>query len=457
MNISVILAAGEGTRMKSKLPKVLHKVCGKELVKYVLDASDKAGIDKNILVLGHGKDEIIDLLDESEVLFEEQPVGEEFPYGTGYAVMQAVNHIGDEDTVIVLNGDVPMIREETISNFMDYHKNEKCSVSVLTAIFENPYGYGRILRDEKNKVSSIVEQKDSDEDTKKIREINSGIYCFNGNELKEALKSLDTENSQNEYYLTDAIGILKNKGCKIGGYVIEDNIEISGVNNRYQLHELNEYKKNLINKNHMLNGVTIIDSSNTYIEESVVIEKDTIINPGTYLEGNTSIGEDCIIGPNSRIIDSIIGNETSVENSKVINSKIGSKTTVGPFAYLRPGSELGDSVKIGDFVEVKNSKIGNGSKASHLAYLGDGIVGKNVNVGCGVIFVNYDGKSKNKTIIEDNAFVGSNSNLVAPVTISEGAYVACGSTITENVEEETLAIARARQVNKNGKAKNKYK
>lgn len=457
MNISVILAAGEGTRMKSKLPKVLHKVCGKELVKYVLDASDKAGIDKKILILGHGRDKIMDSLDESDVIFEEQPVGEGFPYGTGYAVMQAEKHIGDDDTVIVLNGDVPMIREETIRDFMEYHNREKCSASVLTAVFENPFGYGRIVRDEKDQVAFIVEQKDADEETKLIKEINSGIYCFNGSGLKEALKNLDTDNSQNEYYLTDAIGILKNKGCKIGGYLIGDNVEISGVNNRYQLHELNEYKKSLINKEHMLNGVTIIDPSSTYIEESVTIERDTVIYPGTILEGTTSIGEDSIIGPNSRIIDSFVGKGTSVDNSKVISSRIGNGTTVGPFAYLRPGSELGDGVKIGDFVEVKNSKIGDGSKASHLAYLGDGEVGKNVNIGCGVIFVNYDGKNKNKTIIEDNAFVGSNSNLVAPVTISEGAYVACGSTITENVEEETLAIARARQVNKNGKAKNKYK
>lgn len=457
MNISIVLAAGEGTRMKSKLPKVLHKVCGKELVKYVLDASDKAGIEKKILVLGHGRDKIMDSLDDSDVIFEEQPVGKGFPYGTGYAVMQAEKHIGHNDTVIVLNGDVPMIREETIRSFMEYHKKENCSASVLTAVFENPFGYGRIVRDEKNQVTSIVEEKDADEETKLIKEINSGIYCFNGRELKEALKNLDTDNSQNEYYLTDAIGIIKNKDCKVGGYVIGDNVEISGVNNRYQLHELNEYKKKLINREHMLNGVTIIDPSSTYIEESVVIERDAVIYPGTILEGNTSIGEDSVIGPNSRIIDSIVGKDTSVDNSKVISSKIGNGTTVGPFAYLRPGSELGNGVKIGDFVEVKNSKIGDGSKASHLAYLGDGEVGKNVNVGCGVIFVNYDGKNKNKTIIEDNAFVGSNSNLVAPVTISEGAYVACGSTITENVEEETLAIARARQVNKNGKAKNKYK
>jgi bifunctional UDP-N-acetylglucosamine pyrophosphorylase/glucosamine-1-phosphate N-acetyltransferase len=456
MNISVILAAGEGTRMKSKLPKILHKICGKEIIRYVIEAVENSGIEKNILILGHGKELVFDTLKNDRLIFETQPVGEEFPYGTGFAVMQAKRHIEDEDTVVILNGDVPLVKSDTLNKFIDYHKSQNFAASVLTADMENPYGYGRIIR-HNDSVEAIVEEKDTNNIQKKIREINSGIYCFQGKELKYALNKLDTNNSQNEYYITDAIKILREKEKKIGGYKITDIIEISGVNNRIQLSELQKSKKNEINAKHMLNGVTIIDPDSTYIEDSVVIERDVIIYPGTYIEGNSTIGEDSIIGPNTRIINSNIGKAVTIEYSKIIDSIVGNKTSVGPYAYLRPKSELGENVKIGDFVEVKNTKIGNNSKASHLAYLGDGVVGENVNIGCGVIFVNYDGKNKSITRIQDNAFIGSNSNLIAPVTIEEGAYVASGSTITQNVERDTLAIGRARQVNKQNKGKNKYK
>lgn len=457
MNIAIILAAGEGTRMKSKLPKVLHKICGKELIKYVIDASKNSGVEKNIIILGHGKEKVIEALKGTNTIMEVQPIGADYPYGTGFAVMQGEKHFEDEDTVLILNGDVPLIESETLSKFIEYHKEGDYAVSILTADFENPDGYGRIVRNSNGQVISIVEQKDANIKEKRIKEINSGIYCFKGKNLIDTLKKLDTNNSQKEYYITDAVKILNSQEYGIGGFKIEDIMEISGVNNKYQLTELNLYMKDIINKKHMMNGVTIIDPLNTYIEETVIIDRDVVIKPGTHLEGNTLISEDCIIGPDTTIINSKIGFNTTIEYSKLIDSIVGNHTAVGPYAFLRPGTELGNHVKIGDFVEVKNTKIGDGSKASHLSYLGDGEVGKNVNVGCGVIFVNYNGKIKSKTIIKDDAFIGSNSNLIAPVTIEEGAYVASGSTITDNVEKNSLAIARARQVNKLDRGKNKYK
>jgi bifunctional UDP-N-acetylglucosamine pyrophosphorylase/glucosamine-1-phosphate N-acetyltransferase len=321
----------------------------------------------------------------------------------------------------------------------------------MTAIFQNPQGYGRIVREKTGEVTAIVEEKDATDFEKNIKEINSGIYCFSGKELKATLTRLDTNNSQNEYYITDAVGLLKNEGKKVCGFRIDDVMEISGINNRYQQYQLNHHKQLEINKNHMINGVTIIDSHNTYIDDSVMIEKDVIIYPGTVLQGKTFISEDCVIGPNVTIVDCKIGQGTIIEQSKLIDSIVGNHSNIGPFSYIRPKSNIGDHVRIGDFVEVKNTKIGNGSKASHLAYLGDGEVGENVNIGCGVIFVNYDGTNKHLTKIGDNAFIGSNSNLVAPVTVEKGAYIACGSTITDDVGEGMLAIARARQVNKEKK------
>lgn len=451
MDISIVLAAGEGTRMKSKTPKVLHKICGKEIIKYVIESSQGADIDKNILILGHGKDEIIQSLKETDVIFENQPIGEEFPYGTGFAVMQAVHHINDDDTVLILNGDVPLISSSSLKEFLDFHKNEVAAVSVMTAIFQKPDGYGRVVRQETGEVTAIVEDKDATENEKSIKEINSGIYCFSGKELKNALTKLDTNNSQNEYYITDAIGLLKKEGKKVCGFRIDNVMEISGVNNRYQLYELSKHKQHEINKAHMMMGVTIIDIDSTYIESDVMIEKDVTIYPGTVLKGSTTILEDCVIGPNATIIDSRIGCATLIEQSKLVDSIVGNYSSIGPFAYLRPKSIIGDHVKIGNFVEVKNTIIGNGSKASHLAYLGDGEVGENVNIGCGVIFVNYDGQHKHLTKIGDHAFIGSNSNLIAPVTIEKGAFIASGSTITDDVGENMLAIARARQVNKDKK------
>jgi len=456
MNMTIILAAGEGTRMKSDIPKTLHKVCGKEMIKYVVEAAQKSGIEKNIVVLGHGKEKVGHSIENSGVITVEQPIGDGAPYGTGYAVMVARAFINDEDTVIILCGDGPLIRQETLTDFIKYHTENNYAASVMTSYLDNPKGYGRIMRNADSSISNIIEEKDATEDIKKIKEINTGIYCFKGKLLKDALDKIDTDNSQNEYYLTDTIKVLNKEKYKIGGWILEDATDIKAVNDRVQLAEVTKIMQDRINKRHMVSGVTIIDPGNTYIEDSVIIGNDTVIYPGTFLEEGTFIGSHCTIGPNTRIINSVIKNNIIIESSKVIEASIDEGTTVGPFAYLRPGSKLGKNVKIGDFVEVKKSIIGDNSKSSHLSYIGDAEIGKNVNIGCGVVFVNYDGKNKNKTIVGDGAFVGSNSNLVAPVTIEQGGYVACGSTITDDVEEGDLAIARARQVNKKGLGKNRY-
>lgn len=370
--------------------------------------------------------------------------------------MAAKEYINDDDTAVILCADGPLIRKETLRSFIKYHEDKKYAASVMTAYLENPKGYGRIVRNDDSSVMNIVEEKDATDEIKAIREINTGIYCFSGKLLKYALGKIDTDNSQGEYYLTDTIKVLNNESYKIGGWLLDDPTDIKAVNDRVQLAEVTKIMQDRINKKHMISGVTIIDPDHTYIEDSVVIGNDTVIYPGTVLEGTTVIGSHCTIGPNTRIIDSSVRNNVSIENSKVIESEINDGTTVGPFAYLRPGTSLGKNVKIGDFVEVKKSTIGDNSKSSHLAYIGDAEIGKDVNIGCGVVFVNYDGKKKHKTTVGDKAFIGSNSNLVAPVTVQQGGYVACGSTITDTVEEGDLAIARARQVNKKGLGKNRY-
>ncbi len=456
MGMSIILAAGEGTRMRSDIPKTLHKVCGKEMIRYVVDAAKSSGIEKNVVVLGHGKEKVGHNIKDMNVVTVEQPIGEGAPYGTGFAVMSAVEYINNNDTVVILVGDGPLIRSETLVSFMKYHENNDYAASVMTSHLENPKGYGRIVRNNDLSIMDIVEEKDASDEIKKINEINTGIYCFSGNMLKSALQKIDTNNSQGEYYLTDTIKVLNTEGHKIGGWLLEDSTDIKAVNDRVQLAEVNKIMQERINKKLMLSGVTFIDSEHTYIADTVKIGADTVVYPGSMLEGSTVIGSNCTIGPNARIIDSALKNNVTVESSKVIESTIDEGSTVGPFAYLRPGTVLGKNVKIGDFVEVKKSTIGDNSKSSHLSYIGDATVGKNVNIGCGVVFVNYDGKSKHQTIVGDGAFVGSNSNLVAPVTVQQGGYVACGSTITDDVEEGDLAIARARQVNKKGLGKNRY-
>ena len=442
---AIILAAGKGTRMKSKYPKVIHKVCGKEMVNHVIDVSKKSGVKDIVAILGHGCDVVKEKLPTDTMIAMQTE-----QLGTGHAVKMAKDYIKDEDTIVVLCGDTPLIKEETLKRLFDYHLENGYHTTVLTTEVDNPTGYGRIIRDENQDLLKIVEQKDANEEEKLVKEINSGIYCFNGKSLRESLDLLDNNNAQGEYYLTDTIQIMRNKGLKVGAYNGSTIEELMGVNSRVELSRAEDIMRKRINETHMVNGVTIIDTNSTYIEADVQIGNDTIVYPGAMLRGNTIKGSNCIIGMNSNITNSKIGDYTEIENSTIIDSIVGENTNIGPYAYLRPNSNIGNNVKIGDFVEVKNATIEDNSKASHLSYIGDAHVGKDVNIGCGVVFVNYDGKNKYKSVVKDGAFIGSNSNLVAPVTVEEKGFIATGSTITENVPQGALAIARERQVVKEG-------
>ncbi|MDX8367626.1 bifunctional UDP-N-acetylglucosamine diphosphorylase/glucosamine-1-phosphate N-acetyltransferase GlmU [Cytobacillus sp. IB215665] len=441
---AVILAAGQGTRMKSKLYKVLHPVCGKPMVQHVVEEVTKIGVSQLITVVGHGAEQVKEKLGNSSdfVLQKEQ-------LGTGHAVLQAAPQLEQQDGItIVLYGDTPLITEATMKSLLEHHEHTKAKVTILTAIANDPTGYGRIVRDDLDKVEKIVEHKDANDQELSIKEINTGIYCFDNKALFHALKKVSNNNSQGEYYLPDVVGILKNEGETVSVYQTQSFSETLGVNNRIQLAEAEQIMKERINNYHMLNGVTIIDPHSTYISSNAQIGQDTIIHPGTIIEGETVIGTDCTVGPHTELKNCQIGNRSVIRHSVAHQSEIGNEVNIGPFAHIRPDSLIKDEVKIGNFVEVKKSIIGDGSKASHLSYIGDAEVGKGVNIGCGSITVNYDGQNKYLTKIEDGAFIGCNSNLVAPVTVGERAYVAAGSTITKDVPGSALSIARAQQVNK---------
>ncbi|GGA48573.1 bifunctional UDP-N-acetylglucosamine diphosphorylase/glucosamine-1-phosphate N-acetyltransferase GlmU [Psychrobacillus lasiicapitis] len=443
---AVVLAAGKGTRMKSNLYKVLHPVCGKPMVEHVIDNMEKLGVEKIVTVVGHGAEVVqSELGNRSEYVLQAEQLG------TAHAVLQAETTLANlSGTTIVICGDTPLITAETMKELLNHHKQTGAKATILTAIADDPTGYGRIIRAEGGNVKSIVEQKDASAEEQLVNEINSGTYCFDNEALFKSLKLVKNENAQGEYYLPDVIEILQKEGEVISAFAAKDFDEILGINDRIALSQAEQIMRSRIAHRHMREGVTIIDPQSTYISSDAVIGADTVIQPGVMIEGQTTIGENCIIGPNSHLVSSVIGNRTTIHSSVVLSSEVGDHTTIGPFAHIRPQSELGNDVKIGNFVEVKKSTVGNGSKISHLSYMGDASIGSNVNIGCGTITVNYDGKNKFVTTIEDDAFVGCNSNLIAPVTIGNKAYVAAGSTITKNVPGEALAIGRARQENKEG-------
>lgn len=446
--MAVVLAAGQGKRMKSKLYKVLHPVCEKPMVGHVLDTVKATGCQRSIVIVGHGAEAVQAYLgDKAEYVLQEMQLG------TGHAVKQAKDLLGDEQgTTIVICGDTPLVTKETLDGLMELHEQYSAGATVLTAVMEEPTGYGRIIRGEDGGVLRIVEQKDCTAEEAAVSEINTGTYCFDNERLFAALDKVTNSNNQQEYYLTDVIGILKAQGDVVLGYQAKDPSESIGVNDRLALSEAEGYMRQRINRQHMLGGVTIIDPASTYIGADVVIGADTVLYPGTSLKGNTTIGDNCVIGPSSEIEDCRIMDGVVIKHSVLHQAQVGARTTVGPFAYLRPGAILGEDVKVGDFVEIKNATIDDGSKVSHLSYVGDASVGKNVNIGCGAITVNYDGYNKFRTEIQDNAFIGSNVNLVAPVTVGKGAFVVAGSTITRSVAENDLAVARVRQENKPGYA-----
>ena len=442
---AVILAAGKGTRMKSNLPKVLHKIYDRCMIDYVCDACEGAGYKDIYMIVGHMSEKVMEHVKRKSVTFciqKEQ-------LGTGHAVMQAADYIENDDIVFVINADQALISSHTIKSLTTYVEQGNYGGAVLAATVENPGSLGRIIRDNQGNLSRIVERKDCNEDEEKVKEINVGVYCFKGKLLKEALTKLDNNNAQNEYYITDIPVHIMKKGFSFGVYTLPDISEYQGINSREELSIATNTLLDSTRKKHMANGVTLIDPSNTYISLDAKIGKDTIIYPGTNIQGRTIIGENCVIGPNSHIISSTIGNNVTIETSKVDSSIIQDNTKIGPFAHLRPSSNVAENCKIGSFVETKNSNIGMGTKVPHHIYLGDSDVGRNVEIACGTITANMNTNwEKNRTIIKDKAFIGCNSVLVAPVSIGENSIIAASSTITENVPANSLAISRERQTTK---------
>ncbi|ANK60256.1 bifunctional N-acetylglucosamine-1-phosphate uridyltransferase/glucosamine-1-phosphate acetyltransferase [Loigolactobacillus backii] len=441
---TIILAAGQGTRMKSKLAKVLHPVCGRPMVDHVLTQVEQINPDKVVTIVGHGAGEVEAVLGKRTeyVLQAEQK-------GSGDAVLRGEPVLGDLDGMtLVVSGDTPLLTAKTFEQLFEYHKEKGAKATVLTAVADDPTGYGRIIRNDLGVVEKIVEQKDASKEEAAINEINTGVYCFDNKTLFAALHEVGNDNAQGEYYLTDVIGILKQKGEIVSAFKMKDFEESMGVNTRGALANATRVMQRRINAEHMANGVTLIDPTTTRIDVGVKIGADTTIEAGVLLKGQTEIGEDCYVGSHSELRDAKIGADVTITSSTIEKSVMHAHSNIGPMSHLRPNSEIGEYVHIGNFCEVKNAQIGAYTKVGHLTYVGDATLGQHINVGCGVVFVNYDGLDKHHTDVGDWAFVGSNANIVAPVKVADHAFIAAGSTITADVDFHDMAIARARQVNK---------
>ena len=438
--LSIILAAGKGTRMKSKLPKALHKVGDKSMIQHVIDAARGAQASKQIVITGFEADMIKTAVGaQAECVFQEEQLG------TGHAVKTAKEKISafDGSTIMVLCCDTPLLTASLLAQLYEHHISSNAKATILTALAPDPTGYGRIIRDSNDLVSKIVEHKDASSLELQVNEINTGIYCFEKNELLEALDSLTCNNANKEYYLTDVIGMFRNKNLPVVSTISPCFEETLGINSRLQLAEAEKF----FNRRKLLSllddGVTILDLDSVFISPEATIGQDTIIHPFTFIEGNTVIGSNCQIGPNTKIDNSFIGDGVYIYFSYLNECKIKNNVKVGPYVQIRPDSVLEDNAKIGNFVEIKNSIIGEDSKVPHLSYIGDTDMGKKVNIGSGTITVNYDGKNKSRTTIKDMAFIGCNCNLIAPVVIEEGAFIGAGSTITKNVTAWSLAVERS--------------
>lgn len=438
---AVILAAGKGTRMKTDLPKVLHKVCGVSMLAHVVEAANKAYANKIIVVAGFGA-----TLVEEEISNKAQMVYQKEQLGTAHALMQAGLALEEDDgDVLVLCGDTPLINFKALQELIKTHQENEAFATVLTALVDNPFGYGRIIRLADGTLSQIVEQKDATFEQEKIKEINTGIYCLKKKGLFKALASLGTNNAQKEYYLTDIIQKYSKEGKKVIAFKGALEKEILGVNDRCQLAKVERLMRESILEKHMLEGVSIIDPYATYIQKNVVIGKDSIIYPNTFISEGSIIGKNCVLGPNTDLIDVKMGSNVKARYSLIENSMISDNCTIGPYAYIRPGCELSKEVKVGDFVELKKTQVGKGTKIPHLSYVGDAILGEKINIGAGTITCNYDGKNKWPTVVADGAFIGSNTNLVAPVTIGKNAIIGAGSTITKDIPAEALGLTRDKQ------------
>ena len=440
---TIILAAGKGTRMKSSLPKVLHKVCGRPMLEHVIETAKKAGSEREVVIIGSGAEEVQKNITGVEFALQVEQLG------TGHAVLMAKDKVHDTDGVVmILCGDTPLITSDLLTKFIESHNQSKAAATVLTALMPDATGYGRIVRNQSGTVDKIVEHKDASEEELQIHEVNAGIYCFDKKILFDSLDKVTNDNAQGEYYLTDVLGIIRNQGLVINAMISNDFTQILGINSRQQLALAERILRQRKNFELMDSGVTILDPDSTFIDYDVKVGRDTTILPFTYIENGTTIGENCSIGPNCRLQNTKIGSNVTLQFVYAHDAEVDDDVIMGPYVHLRPGTKIGKKVKIGNFVEVKNSNIGEGSKLPHLQYIGDTDVGENVNIGCGTVTCNYDGKKKFRTVVGDNVFIGCNTNLVAPVKVSDNAYIAAGSTITQDVPENNLAIARSRQVNK---------
>ncbi|HUL28926.1 MAG TPA: bifunctional UDP-N-acetylglucosamine diphosphorylase/glucosamine-1-phosphate N-acetyltransferase GlmU [Thermodesulfobacteriota bacterium] len=446
---TIILAAGKGTRMKSELVKVLHPLLGLPMLSYPVDLSlNEIQAEKTILVVGYQADRIKEKFKSPRIQF----VLQEEQLGTGHAALQALPFLKTfTGTVLILCGDVPLVKANTLRSFIGAFAERDSILSVLTTVVEDPSGYGRILRSPEGWLEKIVEEKDASEKERSIREINTGIYCVKVSFLIEGLGEIGKENAQGEYYLTDLAAIAKKKGLKCSAHIVSDPVEVMGINTRVDLAVAGEVLRREKLKDLMLSGVTIMDPKTTYVDQTVEVGKDTVLYPNCHLQGKTKIGDRCLIEPNSKVSDSTIGTEVTIRSNSVITeSSIEDGASIGPFSHLRPLSEVKAKAKIGNFVEVKKSVIGRGSKANHLTYIGDSVVGEDVNIGAGTITCNYDGFEKHQTIIGDGVFVGSNVELVAPVKVGNGSSIGAGTTVTKDIPEGALAISRTRQKNIKG-------
>lgn len=448
---AVVLAAGKGTRMKSRYPKVLHRVAGRPMLAYVLDAVESAGAAPVVVVAGFGLEAVRAAVGErAEVVCQEEQLG------TAHALLQAGEKLADESgEILVVCGDTPLLSGRTLTDLVAYHREAGAKATVLTTRMEDPTGYGRVIRGEDGLVRRIVEQKDASPAELAVDEINTGVYCFAAGGLFDALRRIGRENRQGEYYLTDIVSLYVREERPVASWVTADPTVVMGINDRVQLARAERVLRRRIVERLMLDGVTVIDPATTFVDAGVNIAPDTIIYPFTIIEGKTVVGRECVIGPHARLVDCRLGDGVTFQNSIALESEIGDGTTVGPFAYLRPGNRIGARARIGDFVEMKKSVVGEGSKIPHLSYVGDALIGSGVNIGAGTITCNYDGRRKSATVIEDGAFIGSNANLVAPVKVGRGAYVGAGSTITQDVPPGALGVARGRQKNIEGWAARK--
>ena len=440
----VVLAAGKGTRMKSKLYKVLHKVCGKTMVEHVVDAAQGVNPAEIVTIVGTGAGDVEKVLaDKSKFAFQEKQLG------TGDAVMTAREELGDKDgATLVVTGDTPLFTTDTFNELLKYHAEKGNAATVLTAEAPNPFGYGRIIRDDQGNVLRIVEQKDGKPEELKVKEINTGVFCFDNKKLFEALKHVNNDNAQGEYYLTDVLEILRNSGERVGAYKMPDFSESLGVNDRIALAQATKTMQRRINEQHMRDGVSFIDPDTAYIDADVKIGNDTVIEGNVVIKGNTEIGSDCYITSGSRIVDSKIGNNITVTSSTVEEAEMDDNTDIGPNSHLRPKAIIRKGAHIGNFVEIKKAEIGENTKVGHLTYVGDATLGKDINIGCGTIFSNYDGVKKFHTNVGDHAFIGAGSTLIAPINVADHAFIAADTTVTKDVNKYDMAIGRGRQVNK---------